>query len=171
MPLITKTTITQDGSGSSFGAGGIDLGGTEGIIQGIVQPALYQSFSPTVAANSLANNGIVLSSAIDNSTYRTREALIEVKIKTGAGALASLQLVYVGIVRSLDGGTTYEDSPGVIIGQLNVTATATTYRKTLSTRDYAGILPSFYKIALQNLTGTTLDSTAGNHGLVVVGAY
>jgi hypothetical protein len=113
----------------------------------------------TITLASLANSSLVASSAIDNATNKFVDAVVQVKIKTGASGVSASGLINVWLVRSSDGGTTYSDNTDILLGTIAAVANATTY-----IRDFtAGVLGSKWKIVIENKSGAALDSTAGNH--------
>lgn len=102
---------------------------------------------------------MAVSNAIDNSALLFVDAIVQVKVKTGASGVATTGYFNVWLIRSADGGTTYSDNADVLLGSVVANANATTY-----TRDFnAGVLGSSFKIAVENRTGAALDSTAGSH--------
>jgi hypothetical protein len=115
--------------------------------------------SITITLASLTNNSTNVSNAIDNSTNKFLEAVVRVKVKTGASGTSATGVVNVYLVRSTDGGTDYADSTNVLLGSIPTVANATTYA-----RDFDAVrLGTHWKIAVENRSGATLDSTAGNH--------
>lgn len=126
------------------------------------------SGSVTITLASLTNGSANVSSAIDNSSTKYLEALIQVKVKTGASGTAATGLTNVYLVRSADGGTTYDDNTRVLLGTLPTVANATTYIATFSTAP-VGALGSHWKVAVENRSGATFDTTAGNHSCVYAG--
>jgi hypothetical protein len=120
----------------------------------------------TITLNSLANATFATSSAIDNSTNLFVAADIQVQIKTGASSVSSTGTIEVHLLRSSDGGTTYDSAvqgnPATLIGTFNANANATTYGPYTYPTDIFGQLPDHFKIAVYNNTGAALDSTAGN---------
>jgi hypothetical protein len=118
--------------------------------------------SVTITIASLTNGSTATSSAIDNTSSKFLSALVQIKIKTGASGTAATGSCSVFLVRSTDGGTSYDDSTGTLLGALPTTANATTYTRIFAT-DPLGPLGSHWKLAIVNNSGGTLDSTAGNH--------
>lgn len=116
----------------------------------------------TITLASLANNTAATSSAIDNTTNKFLSALVQVKVKTGASGTSLTGSVSVYLVRSTDGGTTYDDTNATCLGVIPAIANATTYIRIFSTEPY-GPLGSHWKLAVTNYSGATLDSTGGNH--------
>lgn len=122
----------------------------------------------TITIASLANTSTNTSSAIDNSTNKFLEALVQIKIKTNAAGTGASGYVNVWIIRSTDAGTTYDDAGRTLLGIMPAVANATTYISTFSTQGL-GALGTSWKIALENQSGAALDSTAGNHSAVFAG--
>jgi hypothetical protein len=122
----------------------------------------------TITIASLANTSTNTSNAIDNSTNKFLSALVQVKLRTGSSGTASTGYCGVFLVRSADGGTTYDDSNKVLIGTVPMTANNTTYIATFSTEPF-GPLGSHWKVAVYNGTGGALSSTAGDHSVQFAG--
>lgn len=139
----------------------------------------------TITVASLANNAARESTAIDNSTNLFIDAEVFVKVKSAAASTSSTGSVAVYAYGTVDGGTTYtEGATGTdaaitltsppnapLIGVVNVVANATTYRRGPFSvaAAFGGTLPEKWGIILVNLSGATLDSTAGNHSVVYQG--
>lgn len=120
------------------------------------------SGSITITLSSVTNNSFAVSNAIDNSTNLYLSALIQVKLKTGASGVSATGFFNVWLLRSTDGGSTYSDNNAVLLGSMAAVANATTYTTILST-EAVGPLGTSWKIAVENRTGATTDTTAGNH--------
>jgi hypothetical protein len=119
----------------------------------------------TITLSSVTNTSVALSSAIDNSTSKYVEAIVQVKIKTGAAGTSATGFFNVYIVRSTDGGTSYADSTDELLGTIPAVANATTYN-----RAFRSAIPgTHFKIAVENRSGGTTDTTAGNHSCVYSG--
>lgn len=116
----------------------------------------------TITLASLANGSSATSNAIDNSTNKFLSANVQVKIKTNAAGTSATGSCSVFLIRSADGGTTYDDATGIYLGSLPTVANSTTYTRTFSTEPL-GALGSSWKVAVLNNSGAALDSTGGNH--------
>lgn len=168
---------------TALGAGGglkVDGSGTALPTSG-TRKARYgtsnQAFTLTIA--SLANNGAQASTAIDNTTNLFEDALVQLKIKSPASSTAATGYVNVYAYGTADGGTTYSDGAtgtnasitltiptnARLIGAINIVANATTYYSAPMSvaAAFGGILPDHWGIIIENKTGGTLDTTAGNH--------
>lgn len=126
------------------------------------------SQSITITLASLASASTNTSSAVDNSSNKFLEALVQVKILTGASGASVTGYTNIWLIRSADGGTTYDDAGRVLIGTLPTAANATTYIGSFSTA-MAGALGSHWKIAVENRSGTTFNATGGNHSAAFAG--
>lgn len=135
----------------------------------IIIQRFTDSIPVTIVLDSLGDGSSVASSAIDNSVNAYISANIQFKIKTGTGTSA-VGTVTVYILRSADGGTTYDDlnSNSEILGVFNANVDATTYVFSVDT-NIVGSLPDFWKAALANNSGATLDSTGGSFNVEMVG--
>lgn len=115
----------------------------------------------TITLASLANGATAVSSAIDNSTSGFLSAEAQIKIKTTT--VAGTPTVSIYLLRSIDGGTIYDDSTNVnnpeLIRQMSTPSATTTYITSARVES----LPEFFKVMVVNNTGAALDSTAGNH--------
>lgn len=119
----------------------------------------------TITLASLANATSAVSNAIDNTTNKFISAIIRVKVKTNASGTSATGFCNVYLVRSTDGGTDYSDATNKLLGSIPTNANNTTYA-----RDFdADLLGSHWKIAVENQSGATLDSTAGNHEVEFTG--
>jgi hypothetical protein len=115
----------------------------------------------TITLASLANGGTAVSSAIDNSTNGYLSAEFQIRVRTGT--VAGTPTVTVYILRSIDGGTDYDDSTNVnnpeVMRQISTPTATTTYTSSIRVES----LPQYFKIMLVNNTGGALDSTGSNH--------
>lgn len=133
----------------------------------------------TITLASLANDAARESTVVDNSTNVFLDALVTLKVKSGASGTSTTGYVAVYAYGTSDGGTTYGDtatgsdaaitltSPTNLrlIGMINVVANATTYKSNpMSVASaFGGALPEKWGIVVVNKSGGTLDGTEGNH--------
>jgi hypothetical protein len=134
----------------------------------VAAPTFTNSNTVTITLASVTNTTVNVSSAIDNSSNKFHEALVQCKVKTGAASTSTTGVYNFYLVRSADGGTTYDDSNKVLLGSMAAIANATTYIATFSTA-LLGALGTHWKVAFENLAGGTTDTTAGNHSIVFAG--
>lgn len=139
----------------------------------------------TISLASLTNTSAQQSTAIDNSSNLFLDALVTVKVKSGASGTSSTGAVRVYAYGTTDGGTTYSDgasgtngsitltSPANmrLIGLINVVANATSYvgGPFSVAAAFGGVLPDHWGIVVENVTGATLDATAGNFAVTYQG--
>lgn len=137
----------------------------------------------TITLTSLANASGTYgagraSTAVDNSTNDFLDALVFVKIKTSASALANDKAVYVYAYGTSDGGSSYSDGitgtdaaftatnpPNVrLLGVINAVATSTTYvgGPFSVAQAFGGQLPDHWGIYVVNFTGQSLDASVGS---------
>lgn len=135
---------------------------------GAVTQEVTNSQTVTITIASLANNTAVASSAIDNSTNKFLEALVYIKVKSNAAGTSAVGLVNVFVVRSPDGGTTYDDTTRTLIGTIPLTANATTVSGVFSTAP-TGALGTHWKVSIENRSGAALDATGGSHAASFAG--
>jgi hypothetical protein len=133
-----------------------------------------QAITCTLA--SLSNTAARSSAAIDNTSNLFLDALVQVKIKTGASGVSSSGYVNVYAYGTADGGTSYPDGAGTdssitlkvaqqkLIGSIPAVANATTYiSEPMSVAAaFGGVLPDHWGIIIDNESGAALDSTEGN---------
>lgn len=147
--------------------------------------AITCSLAP--GGTGLANNGARESTAIDNTTDKFLDALVQLKIKTGASGVTATGYINVYAYGTSDGGTTYGDNctgsdaavtlvnpPNLrLIGTLNCVANATTYKSVPMSvaAAFGGILPDHWGIVIENKTGGALDTTEANHDKHYQGVY
>lgn len=144
-----------------------------------------QSITDTLA--SLGNGSARASTVIDNTSNLFLDALVQLKVKTGASGTATTGYVNVYAYATANGGTTYSDGAtgsdaaitltvppnAVLIGSFNCVANATTYTSPpMSVASaFNGLLPDHWGIIVENKTGGALDSTEGNHAKFYQGVY
>lgn len=139
----------------------------------------------TISLGSLANTSARQSTEIDNSSNLFRDALVSVKVKSGASGTATTGIVNVYAYATTDGGTTRTENAGasdaaitltsppnaILIGVIAVVANATTYYggPFSVARAFGGVLPEKWGIIIENRCGGTLDATGGNHAVTYQG--
>lgn len=144
-----------------------------------------QSLTITIA--SLTNGSARQSTEVDNSSNVYGDALVFLKIKTGASGTASTGFVSVYAFASVDGGTSRTENAGASdaaitptvptnlrsIGIINCVANATTYYggPMSVAAAFGGVMPERWGIVIKNETGGTLDTTGGNHAAIWQGVY
>lgn len=126
---------------------------------------LMQNFTSNIpiniGLNSLANNSTVASTANDNSGFLFIGADVQLKFTTGATPTSGGTL-NVFILKSVDGGFTYDDSnptTAEFLRSIEVTSTPST---SYNTSFFIETLPKFWKILVENKTGDALDATPAN---------
>lgn len=139
----------------------------------------------TITLASLASGSSRASSAIDNTTNLFMDALVQVKVKTGASGVSSTGYITVYAYGTADGGTSYTESATgsdaaitlvsptnlKLLGLINAVANATTYISSpMSVAGaFGGQLPDHWGIVITNSSGAALDSTEGNHAKIYQG--
>jgi hypothetical protein len=141
-----------------------------------IKAAFANSNTITITLSSVTTGSFATSSAVDNSSNLYISALVQVKVKAGTTPTAT-GYWNVWLIRSTDGGTTYDGnstsnkSGGMqLLGVLPLSG-ANTGEVVTGTFDTAllGALGSSWKIAVENQTGVTTDTTAGNHTAIFTG--
>lgn len=131
--------------------------------------------SVTITLASLANGSARQSTVLDNTSNLYLDALVTVKIKTGASGNTAAGTVEVYAIATTDGGTTYTDGGGAtdaaitpnaaaFLGSFPATANATTYigGPMSVAAGFGGVLPNKWAIVVKNNTPSTFDTTGGN---------
>jgi hypothetical protein len=131
----------------------------------------------TVTIPGLNNAGVRGSTAVDNSANVFVDALVMVKVKTGASGTAATGFVDVYAYGTADSGTTYSGGFGgadaaylaplsavVKLGRIAAGANATVYAggPWSVAAAFGGSLPDHWGIAVDNETGASLDASVGN---------
>lgn len=129
---------------------------------GVVRSLYTNNNTATITLASLADNATAVSSAINNSSTKFINLDIQLRYRTTTGT-SSLGAVTIFLVRSVDGGTTYDDSPtnADAIGVFAANTDSTTFTVSTDTA-LSGQLPDFFKIAVKNSSGAAFDSTGSN---------
>lgn len=144
----------------------------------------------TITVASLTNTSAQQSTAIDNTSNLWLDALVQLKIKSGASSTSASGFLTIYAYGTADGGTTYSDgATGTngsitltaptnmrILGTMYIVSNATTYYSTPFSvaSSFGGILPQKWGIVIVNNTGGTLDATGGSHAVFyqgVAGSY
>jgi hypothetical protein len=131
-------------------------------------PTYSPATTVTITLASLANNRRATSSAIDNSSTRYDSAKFQLKLTTGATVDTSSSIA-VNLVGSHD-GTTYADhfDDNNLLVRVTGLVANTAYIWDFDLP--AGMtLPPYFKIAVTNGSGATLNPTGGNHSLTFIG--
>jgi hypothetical protein len=132
----------------------------------------------TISLTSLANNGQRGSASIDNTSNLFLDALVQLKIKSGASGTSSTGYVNVYAYGTADGGTDYSDGvtgtnagqtltspPNLrLIGVFNMVANSTTYTSPPFSvaQAFGGVLPDHWGIVVENKSGGTFDGTTAS---------
>lgn len=144
------------------------------------------SFNDVITATgmaSLANGSGWEFASVSNTTNLDLDALLMVKIKTGASGVSATGYVNIWLWGSSDNGTTKPDnitgssaaltliSPGnlTLAGPpLNAIANATTYKSRIYSvaQAFGGFLPPTWGMAVENKTGAAFDSTGSNFAIL-----
>jgi len=117
----------------------------------------------TIGLNDLADDGVVISSAVDNSLNLFNEVLAQIIVNAGAGASGVMSAFAIG---SIDGGVTFPDTVNDElhpIGIWNVTSEAVFNSPLFSVSLAFGFkLPQFWKLVVRNETGAALKSSGNS---------
>jgi hypothetical protein len=133
----------------------------------------------------LANNGAQQSTAVDNTTNLFLDALVMLKVKTGASGTSANGYANVYAFGTVDDGTTQTENAGAtdaaitltvppnarLVGAIACVANATTYYggPMSVAAAFGGVLPAKWGLIVENKTGGALDSTEGSHAKLYQG--
>ena len=122
----------------------------------------------TILLAGLANGSKATSEEISNAADLFHDALVQLKVKTGASGVSSTGVLYVFAIGSADGGASYPDSENderKPIGIIKANADATTFISELMSvaAAFNGKLPERWKIVVKNETGAPLDGNEPDH--------
>lgn len=123
----------------------------------ILKPIYGTKTAITISLNSLANGSIAVSNAIDNSTDRYQDFLIEITI---SGTAASNAWLDVRLLPSEDGTNfgTWENA--IPLGTINLSVSPQTAHFSLLNVLFQA--PKYFKIAVKNNTGNNLSATGNS---------
>jgi len=126
----------------------------------------------TITLASLADEAFATSSAIDNSVDRFIGADVQLKYRTTTVSTGSdMPTVALFLIRSVDGGTTYDDADdnATLLDVYESAQDNTTFIYSTDTAQNMGCLPEFFKFVVKNQTGNSFDATGTNFSLVFTG--
>lgn len=114
------------------------------------KPLFAAEAAITISLDSLANAGVAVSDAIDNSANLYEEILLELKI---AGTAAATAWLDVRMYQSIDGGTDYGTwESAAILPPIALSVTPQVYHTRVKVGQY-------FKIAVKNNTGAALGAS------------
>lgn len=123
----------------------------------ILKPIYGTKTAITISLNGLANGSIAVSNAIDNSTTRYQDFLIEVVISGTASSTAWLD---VRLLPSEDGTNFGTWESAIPLGTIDLSVSPqTAYFSLLNALFQA---PKYFKIAVKNNTGNALASSGNS---------
>lgn len=126
------------------------------MVTQFINSALSETDYLTTELNSLADEGVVLGAAINNSS--NRDQLMKVQIELASVDLSSETGpgVQIRLIESIDGGTTYEDNDDKAWGiSLPVDTTSAAHKRIGDLQ----IPPGYFKLAVVNATGAAFASS------------
>lgn len=121
----------------------------------------------TITLNSLADDTLVLSNEISNTTDLFFDAGVQVQIKTGAAGVDSNGYIVVYAIGSSNNGSDYPDSANyelTPIGRFNANVNDTEFTSNVmkAAVGFNGQLPEKWKICVKNKTGVALASSGNS---------
>jgi hypothetical protein len=159
--------------------------GSKKNMAGIFRP-LYgpnnQALTITLASLASSATAARASTAVDNTTTLYEDALIFVKLTSAAASTSATGYANIYGYATVDNGTTYSENVSgtdaaitlvapsnlILLAQVNIVANAVTYRAgPFSFCRMYGLdrLPQKWGIVVANVSGATLNATAGNHAI------
>lgn len=137
---------------------------------GFIQQEFTNNQTITITLASLADGATATSSTIDNSTTKYLHCDLQMKMRSGDPDVSGTGTVTLYILRSIDGGTTFDDigTNTDILGIFNVVDNNTDYIFSIDTSTI-GILPEYWRLVVLNSTGDAFDSTGSNFYVKFVG--
>lgn len=111
----------------------------------------------TTDLNSLANDGVFLGAAINNTSNRHMFCKVSVSLASVDLSAQTSPSVVIRLLESIDGGTTYDDNDDQSYG-ITVPVAATSAAHYKVSGDIA-IPPGYFKLAVVNKTGAAFASS------------
>lgn len=143
-----------------------------------IKTAYAAATALTIAVNSLANSSTAgrQSTVVDNSSNLYNDALVSVKVTSGASGVSASGFVAVYAYASADDGVTYTGNAGAsdaaitnatilrFLGRFAVVANSTVYvgGPFSVASAFGGCLPKSWGIAVLNSSGATLSATGNS---------
>jgi hypothetical protein len=164
--VVTLISSIGDSGGRLSGAipGGTNLIGYSGSQSTYSTPTVV-----TIGMAGLLNGANAVGNNIDNSVTRYSRLLVQVKVRCGGVALPAINgHVDIYLARSIDGAVTWDAAQeSTLLGAIPANQGTTSYAATFEVNDPG---PG-YRVIVVNNTGGTLDSTAANHSVKILGIY
>jgi len=137
---------------------------------GYIQQDFTNDQTITITLASLANGATATSDTIDNSTTKYLHCDLQTKMRTGSDETPPSGTVVLYILRSIDGGVTFDDlnSNTDILGVFNVAGNDADFLFSVDTSTI-GILPQYWRLAVLNNTGVAFNGTGSNFSVKFVG--
>jgi len=126
------------------------------MVTQFIYSALSETDYETTDLNALADDGVVLGDAINNSS--NRDMLLKVQIELASADLSSQVSpnVQIRLIESIDGGATYEDNDDQAYAiSLPLAETSAAHKRVGDVY----ISPGFFKLAIVNKTGVAFAAT------------
>ena len=128
------------------------------MVTQFIHSALSETDYLTTELNALADDGVVLGAAIDNST--ARDMMLKVQIQLASIDLSSQASpgVEIRLIESIDGGTVYEDNDETAYG-ITLPVTPGSGAQAHVRMGDLWIPPGLFKLAVVNKTGAAFAGT------------
>lgn len=126
------------------------------MVTQFVNSALPETDYLTTELNSLADEGVILGGAINNSS--NRDMMLKVQINLASVDLSSQTGpgVHIRLIESIDGGATYEDNDSTAWGITMAVAATSAAHVRIGDLE---IPPGYFKLAVVNETGVAFASS------------
>ena len=126
------------------------------MVTQFIHSALTETDYLTADLNTLADDGVVLGAAINNSTNRDMMLKIQIQLASVDLSAQTGPAVRIRLIESIDGGTVYEDNDSTAYSiTLPVAATSAAHVRVGDLY----IPPGYFKLAVVNETGAAFAAT------------
>lgn len=128
------------------------------MVTQFIYSALTETDYLTTDLNTLANDGVFLGAAINNSTNRDMMLKVQIQLASVDLSAQTNPSVQIRLIESIDGGTVYEDNDSTAYSiTLPVAATSAAHVRIGDLM----IPPGYFKLAVVNKTGVAF-AASGN---------
>lgn len=126
------------------------------MVTQFIHSALTETDYLTTELNSLADDGVVLGAAINNSSNRDMMLKVQIQLASVDLSAQTSPGVVIRLIESIDGGTVYEDNDDMAYGfTLGIAETNAAHVRVGDLY----IPPGYFKLAVVNNTGAAFASS------------
>lgn len=141
-----------------------------------IKQALGSAAAMTITLASLTNGSARQSTEIDNSSNLYLDALVNVKVTTGASSTSATGVTEIFVFGTVNsqrtdnaGGSDAAITPknAIRLGVMETNANSTTYYggPWSVAQAFGGVMPSAWGVIVKNSCGSTFSATGGNHAV------